>query len=341
MQFEWLDMSRYGAPHSDITALLNSVGIGYDNSIEYLLVMMLQQRVVGCAGLAGTTIRCVAVSPQFQGAQLAAGLLNEVEKFAYEQGRSHLFLYTKPSNEDVFKQCGFYPLVSAPKQALLMENTPVGLAHFCQQLSLQRHDRGVQGGIVMNANPFTFGHRYLVEQALLHCDWLHVFVVREEASEFSYRERFAMVCNGLADLECVSVHSGGQYLVSRATFPNYFLKDKQQVEHAYAAIDLLLFRDYIAPSLRISRRFVGTEPYCPVTAAYNAQMYYWLAHLEIDAHPAIDVIEIPRTVSAQGTPISASQVRRFIQQQKFKQAQSIVPQTTFDVIQHHIEPVSV
>ncbi|EFA28598.1 ABC transporter, ATP-binding protein, partial [Haemophilus influenzae HK1212] len=38
------------------------------------------------------------------------------------------------------------------------------------------------GSIVMNANPFTLGHRYLIEQALQQCDHLHLFIVGEDAS---------------------------------------------------------------------------------------------------------------------------------------------------------------
>jgi [citrate (pro-3S)-lyase] ligase len=38
----------------------------------------------------------------------------------------------------------------------------------------------------MNANPFTLGHRHLVEQAAARCDALHLFVVREDASFFPF-----------------------------------------------------------------------------------------------------------------------------------------------------------
>lgn len=341
IQFEWHTLEQWSEPSSQVIALLTEVDIDYDDSLDFLLTVYSGNQLVSCAGLAGSTIRCVAVSPQWQGENLAVRVLNEVENFAHEQGRAHLFLYTKPENRDIFGQCGFYPLVEAPNQALLMENTPVGIQRYCQKLELSRHESGEQGAIVMNANPFTLGHRYLVEQALNCCGWLHVFVVSEDVSTFPYRQRLAMVQDGVADLPRVTVHAGGEYLISRATFPSYFIKESQQVEHAYAAIDLLLFRCFIGPALGITRRFVGTEPYCPVTAAYNAQMYYWLANRAVTSSPVIDVVEIPRVCGSKGKPISASAVRQLLRQQNFQQVHRLVPKTTLSVIQHHVEPLSV
>ena len=40
------------------------------------------------------------------------------------------------------------------------------------------------GAVVMNCNPLTLGHRYLIEQALKQCDYLMIFVVQEDKSFF-------------------------------------------------------------------------------------------------------------------------------------------------------------
>ena len=68
----------------------------------------------------------------------------------------------------------------------------------------------------MNANPFTFGHQYLVRLAASQCDWLHVFVVREDVSQFSYRDRYALVKAGVAGIPNLTLHHGSEYMVSRA-----------------------------------------------------------------------------------------------------------------------------
>ena len=69
------------------------------------------------------------------------------------------------------------------------------------------------GSIVMNCNPFTYGHRYLIEQALALVEFLIIFVVEEDASLFSFEERFSMVCEGTKDLNHVMVVPSGPFIV--------------------------------------------------------------------------------------------------------------------------------
>lgn len=337
IQLIWTSLAKLELLPFDLDRLLKQVNLYLDKTIEHLLLATCQDKLVGCAGLSGSTIRCVAVDSDSQGRQLAVKLLDECQYKAHELNRHHLFLYTKPANQSLFEGCGFYPLVSSP-DALLMENTPVGISHFCKNLAKSRHSGGSQCGIVINANPFTLGHRYLIEQACQQCDWLHLFVVSEDLSQFSYAQRLTMIKDGIADLDNVTLYPGGPYLLSRATFPSYFLKDEQQVDHAYAAIDLLLFRNYIAPALGLTHRFIGTEPFCPVTAAYNAQIHYWLGSENINAYPALDIVEVQRQTDHGGMPISASRVRRLLHQGELSKVKAMVPQSTYTRLQHAAEP---
>src|SRR5208283_3870000 len=187
------------------------------------------------------------------------------------------------------------------------------------------------GGIVLNANPFTLGHRYLVEQAARACDWLHVFVVKEDASMFSYADRYGLVAAGVRGIGNLTLYPGSDYIISRATFPNYFLKDKGIVDHSWAGIDLLLFREYIAPALGITHRYVGTEPFDRVTNDYNAEMMEWLEHAASKAAPLV-VVEIPRATN-RGVPISATEVRRLLARRDFSRIAELVPETTL----HYLE----
>ncbi|HTO67525.1 MAG TPA: [citrate (pro-3S)-lyase] ligase, partial [Bradyrhizobium sp.] len=189
-----------------------------------------------------------------------------------------------------------------------------------------------------NANPFTLGHRYLVEQAAAACDWLHVFVVGEDAASFSYADRFALVAAGVKDIDNLTLHPGSEYIISRATFPGYFLKEKAVVDHSWAAIDLLLFREYIGPALGITHRYVGTEPFDPVTNNYNADMRRWLQQAA-SAAPPIAVVELPRA-SIDGTPISATEVRRMLARRDFTRIRQLVPDTTLQFLERKF-PVAV
>lgn len=185
----------------------------------------------------------------------------------------------------------------------------------------------------MNANPFTLGHRYLVQQACQECDWVHLFVVQENASEFPYEDRLALIEAGVADLKNLSIHPGSDYMISRATFPSYFLKSQKIINHCHMALDLQLFRKEIAPALGINRRYVGTEPMCAVTAQYNKEMAYWLTTREVDA-PAIELHEIERQQLA-AQPISACRVRDLLAKKGPEAVKALVPESTYRYLWQH------
>ena len=136
-----------------------------------------------------------------------------------------------------------------------------------------------------------------------------------------------MVNAGVARLPNVTVHEGSRYLISRATFPAYFLKETGKVQQAWSEIDVRIFRDYIAPALGITHRFVGSEPFCDVTRQYNDTLHGVLAD-------AVSVVELPR-IKAVGSAISASEVRRLLKTQQFSRIREIVPDTTFAHLQAH------
>ncbi len=319
----------------EVRALLEISGLGMDADIEFFVAAHQGKRLAGCAGIAGNTIKCVAVAADYRGDNISARLIGEVENLAIRQGHFHLFLYTRPANIALFKGCGFYPLVQWDPVAVLMENTPVGIKRYCRSLAQYRHPGARIGAVVMNANPFTLGHGYLAEQACAACDWLHIFVVREDVSLFSYAERFDMVRQGVAHLPNATVHSGSDYLISRATFPGYFLRDSQLISRTYSAIDLLIFRQYIAPALGITHRFVGTEPYCPVTNQYNRDMRVWLEEPARSAFPPVSVVEIARKCQASGRAISASEVRALLKDRRMSHIRDIVPPSTFAFLTSH------
>ncbi|MDH2914230.1 [citrate (pro-3S)-lyase] ligase [Kosakonia sp. HypNH10] len=310
-----------------IRSLLADSGLGMDSDITTFVEAWSGEQLVGCAGLAANVIKCVAVDAQLRGENLSARLLAEVENLALARGHFHLFLCTRPCNRERFQHSGFWPIVQSGNNAVLMENTPSGIERYCRSLRAKRLAGKRTGAIVMNANPFTLGHRHLVEQAAKACDALHLFVVREDASFFPFAARLKMVKAGVAHLANVTVHEGSQYIISRATFPAYFLKETGKVQQAWSEIDLLIFRNHIAPALGITHRFIGSEPFCTVTRQYNNTMHQMLAG-------AVEVVEIPR-IKAAGTAISASEVRRLLKTHQFSRIREIVPDTTFAHLEAH------
>lgn len=181
------------------------------------------------------------------------------------------------------------------------------------------------GVVVMNCNPFTLGHRYLIEQAAKQVERLYVMVVREDCSLFAYTERKAMVEQGVADIENVSVIDGSDYAISRATFPTYFLKRLDDAADTQMLLDLDLFRRHIAPALGATVRFVGTEPTDKLTRRYNQLM-----------HEALKDVRETDRLEKDGNAVSASRVRKAMEEGDMNTIRQLVPPTTLPYIIAHL-----
>lgn len=301
--------------------------------------------ILAGGGLDGNVIKCVAVSESARSEGLMNILVSRLIAIAREEGRESVKAFTKPENEGIFKSLGFGLLASAPK-AILMENGRGGLPEYRKYLaSLARPGRN--GAIVMNANPFTKGHRYLVEQAASQVDNLYVIVVKEDRSRFPYVERKAMIEAGCAGLDNVVVCEGSDYAISAATFPTYFLKKLDDATDTQIALDLDLFVNHIAKPLGVTVRFAGSEPEDALTRRYNELMAEILPGTSVavvrqdhqpdpelvkgsalrQARRPIDFVEIPR-LEQKGKPLSATSLRRALDKGGFKEAMEYIPKST-------------
>lgn len=301
--------------------------------------------ILAGGGLDGNVIKCVAVSESARSEGLMNILVSRLIVIAREEGRDSVKAFTKPENEGIFKSLGFGLLASAPK-AILMENGRGGLPEYKKYLaSLARPGRN--GAIVMNANPFTKGHRYLVEQAASQVDNLYVIVVKEDRSRFPYVERKAMIEAGCAGLDNVIVCEGSDYAISAATFPTYFLKKLDDATDTQIALDLDLFVNHIAKPLGVTVRFAGSEPEDALTRRYNELMAEILPGTSVavvrqahqpdselvkgsalrQARRPIDFIEIPR-LEQNGNPISATSLRRALDKGNLKEAMEYIPESS-------------
>ncbi len=146
--------------------------------------------ILAGAGLSRDIIKCIAVAEQARQEGLVAPLVSHLISLASARGILELKLFTKPENQAIFESLGFHLLASAPK-AILMENGR-GLERYCAYLKGFAKE-GRCGVVVMNANPFTLGHLYLLEQAASQVDTLYVIPVKEDLSQFPYTERLAMI----------------------------------------------------------------------------------------------------------------------------------------------------
>lgn len=181
------------------------------------------------------------------------------------------------------------------------------------------------GAVVMNCNPFTYGHRHLIEQALKLVDYLIIFVVEEDKSVFSFAERFTFVQQGVRDLDNVMVVPSGPYILSKKTFPEYFIKETGEDMVLHTKQDIMTFAEKIAPQLGITHRFVGEEPLDIVTNQYNQTMK------EILPKYGIKVVEISRK-AVSGYFISASLARQSLEQGDIERILELLPETTLQIL---------
>ena len=184
------------------------------------------------------------------------------------------------------------------------------------------------GSIVMNCNPFTMGHEYLVEYASKMVDVLIVFVVEEDKSVFPFTDRIELVRKGCEKFKNVVVVPSGKYIISSITFPEYFIKGEMgdgSVE-LDMSMDLDIFMDYIAKGVGIQYRFVGEEPMDMVTRQYNESMKNKLPKA------GIKVVEIPRKESQDGLVISASRVRKYLKEKDWERIRQLVPDSTYEYL---------
>ena len=345
-----------------IEAFLKRNGLRFDDMHYYAAVTDDDGEMIAGGGLKGNVIKCVAVDDAHKGEAIANTLISHLIAHANEEGHSNVMLFTKPKNRQLFESLSFRLLAEAP-EAVLMETGIGGINNMVEQLKKIKEEGEVckennqgckkeektnlnittpqhlnpsppqplttttplRGVVVMNCNPFTLGHRYLIEQAAKQVERLFVMVVREDCSLFAYAERKAMVEQGVTHLENVTVIDGSEYAISQATFPTYFLKRLDDAADTQMLLDLDLFRRHIAPALGATVRFVGTEPTDRLTRRYNQLMHEVLA----------DVRETVR-LEKDGNAVSASRVRKAMEQGDMSTIRQLVPPTTLPYIIAHL-----
>jgi len=299
--------------------------LDHDVSLCLVLRLTLNQKIVATASAAGKVLKCFAVDQDLQGEGLSNKLISELIHKKAEENIRHLFVFTKPENTFLFESLGFYVVAKLEGAVDLLENTPYGLNNFKKEIIEKRIEGNNIAGLVVNCNPFTLGHQYLIELASKASDVLHLFVVWEDASVFPNTVRLKLIEEGTKHLKNIVIHKGHDYIISRATFPTYFIKDDDKILETHARLDLQIFADSIAPVLEIKKRYVGAEPYCTTTNSYNKIMKEFLPT------KGIEVVELARK-EFNTEAISASKVRELIRENKLSECKNIVPASTWDFL---------
>lgn len=307
----------------EVEFLLNQEGIQKDDNLEYTMGLYNDDQLVATGSYFKNTLRCLAVDHRYQGEGLLNKVMTHLLNAEYQNGNLEVFLYTKCDKAQFFADLGFYEIARVEDRVVFMENRATGFENYIAGLAESKLPGQSIAAVVINANPFTLGHQYLLEKAASENDGLHIFVVSEDVSLIPFSVRYELVQKGTVHLRNVMLHETGNYIISNATFPSYFIKDGDSVIEAHAKLDIEIFRSHIAPALGITKRYVGDEPFSRVTNIYNRIMKTELEQ------SVIDCIIVPRK-QAGDTPISASKVRQYIRDGKISEIKSLVPKSTYD-----------
>jgi [citrate (pro-3S)-lyase] ligase len=230
---------------------------------------------------------------------------------------------------------GFTEIASAPPLFSILEFGFESIFTYQDYLKTLKHITNTSdiAAIVVNCNPFTNGHKFLIEKAAAESELVYLFVVEEDLSAFPFTVRWELIRKGIAHLKNVVMVRGGMYIVSGSIFPSYFLKNEtiSDVMEKQAELDVRIFANYVVPVLGIKKRYVGTEKYCATTAAYNQAMKNILPSF------GVEVIEVMRKVAAlSGSKlpifISASNIRQAIKADKLDEVLEFLPESTRDFL---------
>lgn len=305
---------------------LSDLSKTHAQELDFSIGFYHEDNLIATASSQDSIIKYVAIQEQHRSdGKLFNKMISYLINYLATAGIFHLFVFTKPAYSQSFSYLGFKELACTEKGCLL-ETGDQTITDFLAGIS--KMQGSLIGAIVMNANPFTKGHRYLIETAASQCDAVYVFVVSADRSLFTTKERFELVQKNTADLTNVLVLEGGDYQVSPVTFPTYFLKTADDATIFQTELDAALFKKWFVPALGITTRFLGEEPFSPTTKIYNDNLQKILGN-------QLKVVVIPRKETPDQQIISATTVRKLIKENKLEQVEKFVTPITLDFIQSH------
>jgi [citrate (pro-3S)-lyase] ligase len=288
--------------------LIEAQGLSFESDYDDLAGSYEAGALVATGARAGEVLKMLAIDPAHQSGDLLGALVTELMRLGRAAERDVFWVFTPPGNAPTFE-----------RPVALLEYGG-GLAQYlAAHAGLRRPGRN--GAVVANANPFTLGHLFLVETAAREVDTLYLFIVREDRSVFPFDVRYRLAEESTRHLPNVAVLDTSRYAVSGSTFPSYFLKRHDDVARSQMQIDVRLFASHLAPAFFVTRRFVGHEPYCATTAAYNSVMAEALPEY------GMALVEVRRAAGSDGF-ISATMVRDAVAKRDFEAIGRMVPPPT-------------
>jgi [citrate (pro-3S)-lyase] ligase len=299
-----------------------------------MIVYNLSGEIVGTGSHMGRILKYVAVAPKFRDTTAFALIVTYMTEKLLKIYK-HTFVFTRPENSVRFCGLGYTLIAAAEPLYAVLEFGFESIFTYQDYLKtlIVPVKNGAVAAIVVNCNPFTNGHKFLIEKAASENQVVYLFVVEEDLSAFPFSVRWELIRSGISHLKNVVMVRGGMYIVSGTIFPAYFLKNEtaDDVLQKQAELDVKTFANYVVPVLGIKKRYVGTENYCKTTEAYNLAMKKILPAFGVEV---IEVTRVANTLLSDNSPdyISASKVREAIKSDKLDEVLDFLPDPTRDFL---------
>lgn len=312
-----------------VAAFLQQFGLKYESDADLTLYIEDCDKIVATVSACKYIIKCLAVNPDYRSENFAAQLVGEIIKRFHAEGIYYYQIFTKPEYQNLFLSLGFRALIQTDK-VVVLEGGEGNITSAIDAMKVQmKYSLGMDsvnsqrdiGCVVINGNPFTNGHLQLCEYAAQRHKHVLVFILEEEGSYFTFKERYTMAYLALKPHGNILVLPSSKYIISKATFPGYFLKTVDESTAEYAKYDALIFLKYFIPMLGIQKRYVGEE-ISDYMRLYNQTLTEVLG----------DRVEVVPRFKDGKDVISASKFRSLIQEGKRDEAFEIIPRTNYAVV---------
>lgn len=299
--------------------------------VDYSMILYnLNDQIIGTGSTKNNVLKFVAVAPEFRESTAFAQVVTHLTDHVLKNNKTS-FVFTRPENAVRFEGLGYKEISRAEPLMTVLEMGFSTITDYMDYLVAHKkvEKSNEVAALVMNCNPITLGHKYLIEKASKENKLVYLFVVEEDRSAFDFKTRWKLINKELESFSNVIPLKGSKYVVSNATFPSYFLKNENVdlITLKQAELDIRIFGEYFVPLLGIKKRYVGTETYCSTTAAYNNAMK------EVLPEYGVEVIEIPRKfLGHDDNIISASKVRAAIKEDRLDEIIDFLPDSSRDFL---------
>lgn len=302
--------------------LLTENNLRIDHLSTYTLGVFDYGKLIGTGTIYKNVIKLLAVNKDYRNENILAAIITELIKQLAKRKIYKYFVFTTPENIDAFKTFGFH-LISVTPQVAYLENNFYPISEKLTQIASSLPNKeGSRAAIVMNCNPITNGHLFLIEHAAKNEDHVIIFLVEEDKSLFPFELRKKLIEQAITHLTNVTIIGSTEYIISSITFPSYFVKDLTDGAELQMELDAVVFNDYFMPIFNIDKRYVGTEPMDFFTKNYNETLKRILD----------DKLVIIERLLLKNQVVSATLVRKHFKENRLLAIKHLVPESTYQFL---------